>query len=420
MPQPPQRRFGGLSLLQPLRFPLFRSLWAASLVSNIGSNMHHTGAAWQMTLLTPSPLLLGLVTAAANLPLLLLSPLAGALTDTFDRRSLLLITQSLLIATAGTLAVLAFTDTLNPAGLLIMVSLMGLATVFNKNGWQTVVQDSVPREELAPAVSLASISMNSARSIGPALGGLIIAWIGAGMVFLLDSLSFFGVIFVIFRWKETQQRPPRTRGAVFRALKEGFLYLVSKRLLALLLVRHLLFAMAAASVMALLPMLARTRLGLDARGFGLLSSCFGLGAIVASLSAHSLAARFGVRRSTRAGIILSFSTLLAVAHCWHPVLAGVLLLFQGFSSTFIALNHGVRVRMSASAGFLGRVYSYYSLCATGGVALGGLTFGWLASLWGLRVSLSAAATLSFIALLLALRHPMPQILRESEPGSPAA
>ncbi len=399
-------------LLEPLRVPLFRSLWIASVASNIGSHMHNAGAAWQMTLLTPSPLLLGLVSVMANSPVLFLSPLAGAVTDVSDRRTLLLTTQITLVVAAGLLAICAFSGFLNPSGLLALVGMMGLATVFNTNCWQTIIQDSIPRHQLAPAVSLISISVNSARSLGPALGGLLIAWIGPGMVFLLNALSFLGIIFVITGWKETRQRDAGQAASVAKALKEGFLYLLSKRLLALLLLRHLLFITAGVSVIALLPLLAKTRLGLDAKGFGFLSSCFGMGAIVASMSAHSLADRFGIRHSTRAGMALSMSVLLAIAYCSSPKLLGGLLLLKGFSWTFIALNHSVRVRMSAEPALIGRVYSYYSICATGGVALGGLIFGWLASLWGLTAAITAAAFLSMMALLLAIRHPMPQIYRE--------
>src|SRR5690606_23323594 len=104
-------------------------------------------------------------------------------------------------------------------------------------------------------------------------------------------------ILAITRWREPAERHRKQRPSVVAALKEGFLYLVSMRLLALLLLRHLLFVTAGVSVIALLPLLAKTRLGLDARGFGFLSSCFGVGAIVASMSAHALAARYGIRHS---------------------------------------------------------------------------------------------------------------------------
>ncbi|HWL51391.1 MAG TPA: MFS transporter [Chthoniobacteraceae bacterium] len=409
--RPPPAR---ISLLEPLRGPVFRSLWIASMASNIGTQMHNAGAGWQMTLLTSSPLLLGLVSVMANAPVLFLSPLAGAVTDVSDRRHLLLTTQSLLAVAAGLLALSAFGGWLNPKGLLVLIGMMGIASVFNQNCWSTVVQDSVPRHHLPPAVSLNSISVNSARSLGPALAGLLIAWIGTGMVFLLNALSFLGVIFVINRWREPQEPARRKASSIGRAMKEGFLYLRSQRLLALLLIRHLLFITAGVSVVALLPLLAKTRLGLDAKGFGLLSSCFGMGAIVASMTAHSLAARFGIRHSTRAGMALSMSMLLAIAHVSNPVVAGGLMLLKGFSWTFISLNHNVRVRMTAAPAFVGRVYSYYSMCATGGMALGGFLFGWLASLWGLTGAITAAAFLSLIALLLALRHPMPQIYREIE------
>ncbi len=396
--------------VSPLRLTLFRSFWIASVVSNIGSHMYNAGAGWQMTLLSSSPFLLGMVALMSNGPVLLLSPLAGAVTDITSRRTLLLITQGSLMTLSAVLALCVWSGWLSPVGLLALVGLLGLANAFNLNCWQTLVQDLVPKAQLAQAVSLGSISVNLARTLGPALGGIVIAAMGTAMVFFLNALSFLGTLIVAWRWREERrQRPAGDSPALLRALREGFCYLLTQRLLALLLIRHLLAVTAGYSVISLLPLLIRERFGLGGREFGFLSACFGAGAMIAALSTHSLARRFGIRRTTRIGMSLSLIVLLGIAFGESPVLLGVLLGVQGFSLTLIALNHNVRVRMASAPEFAGRVYSYYSICATGGVAASGLIFGSLGSLWGVGASIASAAVLALAALGLAVRHPMPPL-----------
>src|ERR1700690_1947539 len=195
---------------EPLRRPLFRKRWIASLVSNIGGWMQDTAGTWLMTALTTSPLLIALMQTAASLPVLLLGLLAGATADIFDRRRLLIFWQAWMLAAVSLLSGLTFFDIISPWILLILTFLLNIGTAMNSPAWQAIVPEVIPRAQLPDAISLKSAGFTLARALGPPPGGLAIALFarattGAASVFLLNSLSFVGVILVLYAW---QRNPP--------------------------------------------------------------------------------------------------------------------------------------------------------------------------------------------------------------------
>jgi len=190
---------------EPLSVPLFRDLWLASIVSNLGGWMQDTAGTWLMTVLTPSPLLIALMQTAASLPVVILGLLAGATADIFDRRRLLIFWQAWMLTAVAILSVLTFFDIISPWILLILTFLLNIGTAMNSPAWQAIVPEVIPRAQLPDAISLNSAGFNLARALGPALGGLAIALFahattGAASTFLLNSLSFVGVIVVLYRW----------------------------------------------------------------------------------------------------------------------------------------------------------------------------------------------------------------------------
>src|ERR1700727_946147 len=191
---------------EPLGVPLFRDLWLASIVSNLGGWMQDTAGTWLMTVLTTSPLLIALMQTAASLPVVILGLLAGATADIFDRRRLLIFWQAWMLTAVAILSVLTFFDIISPWILLALTFLVNIGAAMNRRAWQAIVPEVVPRAQLPDAVSLNSAGFNLARALGPALGGLAIAFFvhadtGAAWTFLLNSLSFVGVILVLYRWK---------------------------------------------------------------------------------------------------------------------------------------------------------------------------------------------------------------------------
>src|ERR1700761_1933985 len=190
----------------PLTIPLFRDRWIASTISSVGTWMQDTAGTWLMTSLTASPLLVALMQTAASLPVLLLGLLAGATADIFDRRKLLIFWQTWMLASVGLLAILTFVGYISPWALLPFPFLLNFGSAMNNPAWQAIVPELVPRELIPDAVSLNSASNNLARAVGPALGGLMVAAFkrtdtGTAYVFLLNSLSFAGVIWVLVNWK---------------------------------------------------------------------------------------------------------------------------------------------------------------------------------------------------------------------------
>src|SRR5436309_639261 len=162
--------------------------------------MHDASAAWLMTGLAPSPLMVSLIQTATSLPVFLLALPAGALADIVDRRRMLLVTQAWMLVAATALGVCTVVGLTGPWLLLSLTFGMGLGNALNAPAWQATTPDLVPREELAAAVALGGISVNVARAVGPALGGLLVAALGAGWVFLLNAASFLGVVVALARW----------------------------------------------------------------------------------------------------------------------------------------------------------------------------------------------------------------------------
>ena len=189
------------STLAPLREPLFRSLWIAAVISYTGSWMQNVATGWLMSSLNPSPLWVSLVQVALSLPVFLIALPAGALADMIDRRKFLLVTQSSMVAAAAVLGVLTITGAVTPQLLLVFTFLLGVGAVMNDPAWQALTPDLVAPPKLASAVALNSAGFNIARAVGPALGGFVIATAGSGVAFLLNALSFFGVILFLYRWK---------------------------------------------------------------------------------------------------------------------------------------------------------------------------------------------------------------------------
>src|SRR6201985_1259475 len=177
---------------EPLGVPLFRDLWLASIVSNLGGWMQDTAGTWLMTVLTTSPLLIALMQTAASLPVVILGLLAGETADIFDRRRLLLFWQAWMLGAVALLSLLTFFNIISPWVLLVLTFFLNVGTGMNSPAWQAIMPELVPREQLPEAVSLNSAGFNLARALGPALGGLTIAFFvhadtGAACTFLLNS-----------------------------------------------------------------------------------------------------------------------------------------------------------------------------------------------------------------------------------------
>jgi MFS family permease len=215
---------GTPSAYAPLRRTVFRGLWLASLASNVGTWVQNVGAAWLMTGLSASPLMVALVQAATTLPVFLVGLPAGALADVVDRRRLLLVSQGWMLAAAGLLAAITAVGLVTPAVLLTLTFALGLGFALNAPAWQAVIPELVPRDEVQAAVGLNGISVNASRAVGPALGGLLVAAAGPEAAFLLNAASFIGVIVVLYRWDRPVERSNLPAERLAGAIRAGVRY----------------------------------------------------------------------------------------------------------------------------------------------------------------------------------------------------
>lgn len=255
----------------PLASGLFRALWIASIASNIGTWMQNVGAGWLMTEINPSPLYVSLVQTATSLPVFLLGIPAGAAADLFDRRKLLIFTQAFMALAAGLLGLLAIAGKASAIALLLATFALGVGSTLNNPAWQAIVPEIVTRKDLPQAISLNSVGFNLARAVGPALGGLVLAAFQPGAVFLLNALSFVGVIVVLFFWRRAPRAESTTVGeSIVSATWAGLRYVRYSPGIRSVLVRSGAFIAGGSAIWAILPIVTRTELRGTATTYGAL------------------------------------------------------------------------------------------------------------------------------------------------------
>ena len=247
--------------MSPFRHRIFRSVWIATLASSFGGMIQGVGAAWMMVALGASPQMVTLVQASITLPIVMLSLLAGALADAFDRRKLMIVAQVLMLLVSTVLAVSTYLDQVTPWLLLLFTFLIGCGAALNAPAWQASVGAMVPREDIPSAVTLNSMGFNLARSVGPAIGGLIVAAASAAAAFTINALSYVGLIFVLLGWRTKQEKRQLPRERLGSAIISGIRYVAMSPNVSSTLVRGFVTGLGASSVSALSPLIARDIIG---------------------------------------------------------------------------------------------------------------------------------------------------------------
>ena len=384
------RRFSappGGSAWAPLREPLFRSLWLASVISYVGTWMQNVGAGWMMTQLTMSPLMVSLVQAASTVPVFLVILPAGALADMVDRRRFLLITQGWMVLASGALGVLTLRHYITPWVLLGFTFALGLGAVMNDPAWQAITPEIVSAKRHAPAVALNSVGYNVARAVGPALGGLVIAAAGSGWAFLLNAASFFGVIFFLYRWNRPRLEHVET-GRVRDALLAGLRYVRGAPLVRCVLVRTGAFSLGASSLLALLPILARPH---GASGYGLLLGSFGLGALAGAAALPRLRRRLSVDGLVVFAILVFAAMTFAAGRVQTLGWLSLALFASGTAWIGILACLNVAAQTMSPSSLRARTLSMYIFVLQGGMAVGSAAWGLLATRVGVPTTLLCSA-----------------------------
>ena len=379
------------SAWSPFRHPVYRVLWTAQLGSNVGTWMQLVGAQWLMGTLGGSVALVAAIQTAMTLPVVLLAMPGGAIGDVFDRRKVLIASQSFMLVCAGALAGLAATGQATPATILALTFALGAGQAVQLPCWQALQPELVDREEIPQASALAGISMNTARAVGPAIGGVVVALSGPAACFALNAVSFAVVTTVMWRWRRASAERPLGTEHLGPAIRAGLRYVRSSPRIRTVLVRGAIFVSCASAVWALLPSVARDRLDLGAGGYGLLLGLVGLGAVLGAFGLPR------VRRRLSPNQIVTISSLTAavasavigLADSVIPAAAALLLAGASWIGVLASLNAAAQL---ALPGWVrARGMSVYLATFFGGQALGGVVWGLVAQHFGLEIALVVVA-----------------------------
>ena len=393
------------SPLSPLQSRIFLAIWLASMTSNVGSLIQSVGEKWQMTQLTPSTFLVALIETGTTLPVLAFGLAAGAIADIVDRRRWLIATQVFMMAVAGALSLLTFLHLITPGILLAMAMLIGVGSSLSMPAFQAIVPEILSKRDLGNGVALNSAGYNVSRAVGPALGGLVVGWLGAGWAFLLNAVSFLAVVAVLWKWRRKPPTHSLPSERFLGAMKVGFRYARHSRPLQVIFLRSVGYIWFSGVIFSLLPSLVIHKLGLGSASFGLLTGCIGTGAVFLTTVLPRLRQRF------HANQLLAGFTLLAVAAQGVIAVApgiptvAVSLCFAGMSWVAIFSTLNTAIQLSVPGWVKARAFGAYQMAWGGASALAAAFWGAVAERWGLAAGfgLSALGMLVVLAFIGRLR-----------------
>ena len=392
--------------LAPFRYPAFSAIWVANLLSQLGSMIQSIAAAWLMTDLTTSHQLVAAVQASTTLPILLFGVLAGAIADNFDRRRVMLAAQWGMLVVSAALAVMTYRQMVGPWLLLAFTVAVGTGTALNGPAWQASVRAQVGQRDLPQAISLNTIAFNLARSVGPALGGILISIAGVAFAFAINAASFIALIWVLMRWRP--ETPPPVRRPILPSIRIGLAFCFGSDPVRRVLMRGFCVGVGASGYQSLMPVVVRDRLHGTEFSFGLMLGAFGLGSILAALVIGPVRRRFGTEAVVTFGVLMFViaQPLLTLFDSVYPALPLSFLAGIGWTACMTTLNVAMQVRSPEE--ILGRCLAIYQAITFGGMALGAWLWGAVADWVSVPTALNGAAVWLVVTVgLLRLLGPMP-------------
>jgi MFS family permease len=415
MTEPPKRQmFAAHGVAAPLRHTVFRRIWLASLMSNLGLLIQGVGAAWAMTQMTSSADKVALVQTALMLPVMLISMPAGAIADMYDRRIVALVSLSIALVGATTLAVLAWLGLVTPEILLAFCFIVGSGMALFGPAWQSSVSEQVPAETLPSAVALNGISYNIARSFGPAIGGIVVATAGAVAAFAINAVLYTPLLVVLFLWRRTSEPSRLPRERLNRAIVSGVRYIANSPSIRIVLARTLVTGLIGGSVSALMPLVARDLLHGGAQTYGIMLGAFGMGAVVGALNIAEVRRRMSGEAAVRACTLTMAGAIAAVALSREPVLTAAALVVAGAVWMLAVALFNIGVQLSAPRWVAGRSLAAFQASIAGGIATGSWGWGHLTDLAGVETALLVSAALMFASPLLGRWLKMPPVDARAE------
>lgn len=397
----------------PFASPLYRMVWFGFAMSSFGTVIQNVGAAWLMTSITQNPTWPALVQASNTLPVMMFSIVAGALADNYERRNIMLVAQLLMFAASVALVALELAGGNTPLTLLAVTFLLGCGTALNNPAWQASVGDLVPRETIPAAVALNSVTFNIARSIGPALGGFIVAAGGAVAAFAINAVSYLGIIGALLRMPRMQPPDSLPREHLGAAIATGLRYVFMSPNIEVILLRAALFGFSGIGAQALLPVVARDSLQSGPLVYGLLLGAFGVGAVIGGTFGRLLRERLSSEWFVRICMV-AFAAGAGLLSIASSVVAALPALVVLGGTWLLALTYfNVAVQLSCPRWVVARALAAYQTALFGGMALGSWLWGAAAESYGVATALQISGLAMLASAAIGLVWGIPSATRSN-------
>lgn len=392
----------------PLKNVTFRAIWLAGLISGLGWLIQTIAMGWLMATITPSSVMVALVQAATNLPAFILSIFAGAIVDNFNRRKVMLMARSLMAVTAAALTILVAIGMINPWIILFFSFLAGCGIAFNDPAWQASVGDIVDRKDLAAAVTLTSVGFNTVRSVGPALGGIVLASFGPLTAFCLYTLGHLAPLIVVWRsrWKVPVSRLPPE--AMLTAISDGIRFTSLSSEIKTAVARGFLFGLAGIAILALLPLVVRDQLKQGAVAYGVLMAGFGGGALLAGLASTALRRKLSDEQLLKLACVACAICTICLSLTHTAAIAAVALMLGGAGWVLGWSGLSISVQWASPRWVVGRTISLYYALTSFGLAIGSWLWGMVTESYSLSFALQASTVASLGVAILGLLLPIHQ------------
>nr|WP_240940311.1 MFS transporter [Planosporangium flavigriseum] len=375
----------------PLRHKWFRVLWIAQFASSVGGWLQTVAAQWLMLTLTRAPLPVALVQTALSLPVFLVGLPAGALGDIVDRRRLLIVSQAFTLVAAAGLAVLTFAGLVSPWLLLLFTFLIGTGGALMAPAWIAVQPELVERDEIPHATALNAVSMNLSRAVGPAIGGVIVAVLGAAAAFTFNALSYLSSLIALKRWPRPPEPRPLGAEPIISAMRTGLAYVRYSPPVRAVLVHSAIFLFFSAALWALLPILAAEHLRLSSAGYGLLLSMVGIGAVIGAALLHWARERFGLEGVVMASSIIFGLGMVEISLTPRNLPVDlVVLVFMGVAFIGALSSLSAAAQTALPSWVRARAMAVYLLVFQGTQAVGAAVWGAFAQAYGTPLTLAIA------------------------------
>ena len=404
--EPKRRVWRGPNALRALRHRDFALFWSGMVVSTTGSWMQGIAQGWLVFELTGSKLYLGLVGAAATLPMFVCALPSGVMADRFSKRKIVILTQTLMMIHAFVLAMLVYSGAIRPWQILILAALAGMINAMDVPARQAMTIELVGKEDLIYGVALTASAFNGSRIVGPAIAGVIVATRGAGLCFLINALSYLAVIAGLLMIRPTRARASYNGESVIAQIGEGLRYARHN-----VVIRDLLILTGLSSVFlmqygTMMPVFAKDVLQVGAQGLGVMMAAAGAGALTAGIAVAVLSHRVRPQRIVAMGSLIAPIGLIAFSQSTIYPLSIACLAVTGFGTMLFLAVSNTLVQTAAPDSLRGRVLSVRVAVFMGLAWLGALQVGAIAQYAGVRnAMLFGGLACLAAALIFVLRSP---------------